>query len=174
MRILRSTAIAPILAIVTRAPIQVRRSAFDPSAFRWEGVAPRAYKDEPGSARGMAWRGLSRHTLVPAADAGVSFEVRYFEIAPGGFSSLEKHAHVHVVFAVRGNGRALIGSEVVELRPFDLVQTPPFAPHRWVNAGEQPFGFICTVEGERDRPQPLDDEEWDALLADPRTAPFVH
>jgi S-methyl-1-thioxylulose 5-phosphate methylthiotransferase len=152
----------------------IRRSAFDPAAFRWEGVSARPYKDDPGTARGMAWQGLSRHTLVRAPEAGVSFEVRYFEIAPGGFSSLEKHRHVHVVFAARGHGRALIGDQVVELSPLDLVQTPPFAPHRWVNAGDEPFGFICTVEGERDRPQPLDDAEWRALLADPRTAPFAH
>jgi quercetin dioxygenase-like cupin family protein len=159
---------------LTAVVSQLRRSPFDPETFRWEGVAPRAYKDDPGTARGMAWQGLTRTTLVRAPEAGVSFEVRYFEIAPGGFSSLEKHAHVHVVFAARGSGRALIGDQVVELSPLDLVETPPFAPHRWVNAGDEPFGFICTVEGERDRPQPLDDAEWEALRADPRTAPFVH
>jgi S-methyl-1-thioxylulose 5-phosphate methylthiotransferase len=141
---------------------------FDPGAFRWEGITARPYKDDPGSARGMGWRGISRHTLAREA-----FEVRYFEIAPGGFSSLEKHAHVQVVVAVRGRGRALIGRDVVDLAPLDLVQTPPFAPHRWVNAGDEPFGFVCTVDGERDAPQPLDDAEWEALRADPRTAPFV-
>jgi len=141
---------------------------FDPAAFRWEGLEPRAYKDEPGSARGMAWQGISRTTLVRG---GV--EVRYFELAPGGYSSLEKHAHEHAVFAARGHGRALIGDSVVELFPLDLVQTGPFVPHRWVNAGTEPFGFLCTVEGERDRPQPLDDAEWEALLASPTTAPLA-
>jgi hypothetical protein len=29
------------------------------------------------------------------------------------------------------------------------------------------------VQTERDTPQPLDDAEWEALLADPRTAPFA-
>jgi mannose-6-phosphate isomerase-like protein (cupin superfamily) len=81
---------------------------------------------------------------------------------------------VHVVFAARGRGQALIGDQIVDLAPMDLVETPPFAPHRWVNTGDEPFGFVCTVEGERDRPQPLDDTEWEALRADPRTAPFVH
>ena len=147
----------------------MRRSAFDPTAFRWEGISPRPYKDDPGSARGMAWQGISRSTLVRT-----SFEVRYFEIAPGGFSSLEKHAHVHVVFAARGHGQALVGDQVVALAPLDLVETPPWAPHRWVNDGDEPFGFICTVEGDRDRPQPLDDAEWEALAADPLTAPFAH
>ena len=145
------------------------KHSFDPAAFRWEGVEARPYKDEPGSARGMAWRGVSRHTLVRGA-----FEVRYFELAPGGFSSLEKHAHVHAVFAVRGRGRALAGHEVVSMAPLDLVETGPWVPHRWVNAGEEPFGFLCTVDGERDRPQPLDDDEWAALSANPLTAPFAH
>ena len=152
----------------------IRHATFDPAAFLWADVTPRAYKDEPGSGRGMAWQGLTRHTLVRAPEAGVSFEVRYFEIAPGGFSSLEKHAHVHVVVAVRGRGQALVGDRVVELAAMDIVETPACAPHRWVNPGDEPFGFLCTVEGERDQPRPLDDAEWEALLADPRTAPFVH
>jgi quercetin dioxygenase-like cupin family protein len=142
---------------------------FDPETFRWEGVSQQAYKDDPGAARGMAWRGISRHTLVRGA-----FEVRYFEIAPGGFSSLEKHAHEHAVVCVRGRGTALVGSAVHELRPFALVRSGPWAPHRWVNAGDEPFGFLCTVEAQRDRPVPLDDAEWEALLADPLTAPFAH
>ncbi|WP_028068079.1 cupin domain-containing protein [Solirubrobacter soli] len=142
---------------------------FDPAAFRWEGVADRAYKDDPGTGRGMAWRGVSRTTL-----ARRSFEVRYFEIAPGGFSSLERHAHEHAVVCVRGAGRALVGAEVHALRPFDLVRSGPWQPHRWVNAGDEPFGFLCTVDSDRDRPTQVSDEEWTALLANPLTAPYVY
>ncbi len=40
-------------------------------------------------------------------------------------------------------------------------------------AGSEPFGFLCTVDGSRDRPVPLGDSEWSALLADPVTAPFA-
>jgi ribulose-bisphosphate carboxylase large chain len=32
------------------------------------------------------------------------FHVRYFEIAPGGYSTLEKHEHEHVVIPIRGRG----------------------------------------------------------------------
>lgn len=150
------------------------RVALDAAALRWQDVDPEPYKPRGDEARGMGWRGVTRRTLVRAPEAGVAFELRYFEIAPGGFSSLEKHRHVHVVVAMRGRGRALVGDAVVELAPMDLVQTPPLAPHRWVGTGDEPFGFLCTVDGERDRPQPLDDAEWEALRADPRTAPFVH
>ena len=146
---------------------------FDRDGFRWRGVSERAYKDSAGAERGMGWHGVTRHTLAAPAPARSGFEQRYFEIEPGGWSSLEKHAHAHVVIAVRGHGRALIGDRVVELAPMDLVDTPPFAPHRWMCAGEEPFGFLCTVDRDRDRPQPLSTAEWEALCADSRTAPFV-
>ena len=139
------------------------RAAFDPASHRWEGIEERPYK-QAGD-----WQGVTRVPL--AAPAG--FELRYFEIAPGGYSSLEKHEHPHVVIALRGRGRALVGREVVEMAPFDLVQTAPLQAHRWVNAGDEPFGFLCTVDVERDRPQPLSEEELAALAADPRAAEFL-
>lgn len=150
-------------------PVMARHLRFDPAAFRWNGVEQRDYKESEGARRGMGWRGVTRHTLVP----GGGFEQRYFEIEPGGYSSLEKHEHVHVVITLRGQGRVLVGDRVVELGPMEVLEIPPSAPHRWVNAGEEPWGFLCTVEAERDRPQPVGDAEWEALKADPATAPFV-
>ncbi len=146
---------------------------FDAARFRWQGVPERDYKPSALSERGMQWQGLTRHVLVDHRDAPVGFDLRYFEIAPGGFSSLEKHEHPHVVVVLRGAGRALVGGDVVDLAPHDLLHVPPLAPHRWVNAGDEPFGFLCPVDGERDRPRPVDDAEWEALRADPVTAPFA-
>jgi quercetin dioxygenase-like cupin family protein len=150
------------------------RLRFDPAAFRWAGVDEEIYKPAaPGFERGFGWKGVSRHTLARPPAVPAAFETRYFELAPDGYSSLEKHLHVHFVIALRGSGRALIGESVHELSPFDALYVPPFAPHRWVNAGAEPFGFLCTVDGGRDRPRALDDEEWERLRADPSTAPFV-
>ena len=159
---------------VTTIPSGLHRP-FDPSAFRWEGVGETPYKDREGRRRGMSWQGLNRFTLATPETLAGGFEQRYFEIAPGGFSSLEKHAHVHLVVVLRGHGRALIGDRIVDLAPLDVVQTPPWTPHRWVHAGasDEPFGFLCTVDGDRDRPSEVDEAEWDALRADPRTAGLV-
>jgi quercetin dioxygenase-like cupin family protein len=140
---------------------------FDPTSFRWEGVEEKAYKAGPG------WKGVTRHTLARAGEIRAGFETRYFELEPGAYSSLEKHRHVHLVIALRGVGRALIGDRIYELAPFGAAYVPPLAPHRWLNAGREPFGFLCTVDGERDRPVPLDDDEWERLRADPDTAPYV-
>jgi quercetin dioxygenase-like cupin family protein len=150
------------------------RIGFDPAAFRWEGVEERAYKEGSRPERGMAWKGVSRHTLMSSPLAGAGFETRYFEFEPGGYSSLEKHRHVHFVVAIRGAGRALVGDRVHALSPFDAVYVPPLVPHRWLNAGEdEPFGFLCTVDGERDRPGALDEEEWERLRLAPATTAYV-
>jgi quercetin dioxygenase-like cupin family protein len=125
----------------------------------------------------MSFAGVSRYALAHGEQLPASWELRYFELAPGGFSSLEKHHHAHFVVAVRGSGRALVGAEVVACRPFDAVYVAPLTPHRWMNAfadeGEEPFGFLCTVDRDRDWPQPLDEPEWEALRANPETSPYV-
>ena len=139
--------------------------SFDPTRFRWQGIEQRPYK------QGGGFAGITRYVLadeVPAA-----FALRYFELEPGGYSSLEKHSHVHLVIALRGEGKAIVGDEVVELEPFDAVYVPPMTPHRWINEGAGPFGFLCPVDAERDRPQPLDEDELDALRSNPVTAPYA-
>jgi quercetin dioxygenase-like cupin family protein len=146
---------------------------FDAAQFQWQGIVPVQYKEHAGDARGLGWRGVTRYSLGRPPYIEASFALRYFEIAPDGYSSLEKHAHVHLVVVVRGRGRALVGERVFELQPLDIVYVPPLMPHRWVNPYSEPFGFLCTVDAERDKPQPVSDEEWDALRANPETAPYV-
>lgn len=147
---------------------------FDVERFGWADVAATAYKPVEGSgARGMGFTGVSRHTLAAPEELPAAWELRYFEFEPGGYSSLEKHGHAHFVVVLRGCGQALVGGQVVSCRPFDAVYVPPLAPHRWMTAGEEPFGFLCTVDRDRDRPQPLEDDEWAKLKASPETSPFI-
>jgi quercetin dioxygenase-like cupin family protein len=151
-----------------------RRIPFDPATFRWAGVEEQAYKFSLGDDRGMGWKDVTRHTIGHPDQLGAGFELRYFELAPGGYSSVEKHAHVHLVVAVRGSGRALVGDALIDLSPLDALYVPSLVPHRWLNEGNEPFGFLCTVDADRDAPQPLDDAEWEALRANPVTAPYVY
>lgn len=75
---------------------------FDQQSFRWQGIEPRAYK------QGEGFAGITRYVLADGLAA--QFELRYFELEPGGYSSLEKHHHVHFVIALRGAGKALVGT----------------------------------------------------------------
>ncbi len=147
--------------------------AFDPTLFRWSHIDPQIYKFALGDERGMGWRGVTRYTLLQPPAALAQFSLRYFELRPGGYSSFEKHAHVHAIVVLRGKGKAVIGQQVLDLAPFDLVYVPPNTPHRWINEDSEPFGFLCPVDATRDPGQPLTDAEWETLTHSPTTAPYA-
>lgn len=142
------------------SPPQEDRSRFHPARPEggWEGVEPERYKAEEGG-----WAAIARHVLVGARGEGARFDLRYFEIAPGGRSSLEKHVHAHVVVAVRGRGRVLLGGEVREMGFLDTAYISPDDPHQLLNPYGEPFGFLCIVDRDRDRPRSLAPEELERL-----------
>ena len=127
--------------------------------YAWEGIEAERYKAESGD-----WSAIARHALI-AGQAGAGFDVRYFEIAPGGHSSLEQHRHAHVVFGIRGRGRVLLAGEVQEIGFLDMAYIAPDDPHQLLNPYEEPFGFLCVVDHERDRPRAVGEAELQRLLA---------
>ncbi|PZN06836.1 MAG: cupin domain-containing protein [Bacillota bacterium] len=133
---------------------RVRR--FDPETFRWEGIPDQVYQRQGDE--DPLFRDVIRRTLVPGGATPARFEVRYFEVGPGGYTRLELHQHVHAVIVLRGVGEARVGDEVQVVRPFDLVYVPPETPHQFRHLGgpdAEPFGFLCVVDSERDRPRPI-------------------
>jgi len=116
---------------------------FDP-AFRWDGVPIVEYK-QPAE----HWCGIVRQVLVGGRGERTSFEVRYFEIAPGGFSSLESHAHEHAVMVLRGRGQVQLGETVHDLSFGDVVYVAPHGVHQFRNHTLEPFGFLCIVDAQR-------------------------
>lgn len=135
--------------------------------FRWEDVPLLPYKE--GDAR---FRGVSRQVLF-GGEAGASSELRYFEIDPGGWSSLERHRHPHAVVVVRGRGRVLVDSRISEIEPFDAVEVPPGTWHQFRAASDATLGFLCLVDRERDRPETPTPDELEVLRRDPEVAAFV-
>jgi len=148
---------------------------FEQERFRWDGVPERVYKfqDAAASERGFGWKDVVRNTLFGAGGEPAAFEVRYFEIAPGGWSTLEKHEHVHAVTILRGTGDVVVGTEVYRVRPFDFIHIPSLTLHQFVNTGAEPFGFLCVVNRDRDRPQPPSAEELAALQRHPAVGPVI-
>ncbi len=122
-------------------------------AFRWEGVDVLEYKQE-GSA---PFKDVTRQVLFDTQDPPA--QLRYFEVAPGGHTTLERHEHVHAVMVIRGRGECLIGNEAHAIRQNDLVSVPPMTWHQFHAAADEPLGFLCLVASKRDRPQlPADHE----------------
>ena len=116
-------------------------------AFTWPGVDVLRYKDE-GSA---PFKDVTRQVLF--GDADFPAQLRYFEVAPGGWTTLERHEHVHAVMVIRGKGRCIIGDQAYELDTHDLVSFPPLTWHQFHATPGEPLGFLCMVATERDRPQ---------------------
>ena len=135
--------------------------------FRWEGVEQRPYK-EGGAA---PFKAITRQELF--ADPSLGCELRYFEIAPGGHSTLERHQHVHAVMVLHGHGRCLLGEQVREVRPFDLITIPSWTWHQFRASEAKPLGFLCMVNAARDRPQLPTEQEFAALVSSPAVAAFL-
>jgi mannose-6-phosphate isomerase-like protein (cupin superfamily) len=126
--------------------------------YRWDSVETREYKTE-----GTHFREITRQTLLGEGpgEEPLRYLTRYFEIQPGGYSSLERHRHPHVVMVIRGSGRVVLGSEVHPIGPFDCVYIAPATIHQFQATGGEPLGFVCIVDRERDRPELVRAEEAD-------------
>lgn len=135
--------------------------------FHWDGVETRRYKDEPGA----PYRDVTRQTLF--SDPRLKGELRYFEVAPGGHTTLEKHEHMHAVLVLRGGGECLIGDTARALKLNDLVTVPPWTWHQFRAGKDEPLGFLCLVNAERDRPQLPSESELAALKSDPAIRDFL-
>ena len=134
---------------------------------RWEQVELRPYKEDERA----LFKTVSRQILFsdPALDA----ELRYFEVAPGGFSTLERHEHMHAVMVLRGRGECLVGREVRKIELHDLVTVPPWTWHQFRAGAQEPLGFLCMVNARRDKPQLPTDAELEELRKDEAVARFL-
>jgi ribulose-bisphosphate carboxylase large chain len=122
--------------------------------FRWEHTELEPYK-VAAHANGE-FAGASRQVLVGKRGEQVAFHVRYFELEPGGCTSLEHHRHAHVVIGVRGRGLVRVGEKKFTLAPMDTIYIGPEQAHQLRATGRSRFGFFCIVNARRDRPRPVD------------------
>jgi S-methyl-1-thioxylulose 5-phosphate methylthiotransferase len=129
----------------------------------WEGLAPLAYRrgDAPPApgVRDPVRDPVQRWLLAGGPASGSTYELRYFELAPGARTAHERHQHEHAVVVLAGEGEVLLDGEVHAVAPGDLVRVAPGGAHQFRNAGSRPFGFLCVVDSERDRPVPIDGDD---------------
>ena len=121
-------------------------------SFDWEHVPIADYKPQDDS-----WRGVTRRVFVGETGESPRFHLRYFEIERGGYTTLEEHQHEHAIFVARGRGQVVLGDETRDVRFGDVVYVAPGDSHQFRNNNDdEPFGFLCVVNAERDRPQASD------------------
>jgi len=134
--------------------------------FRWENTDLLAYRQEEG----VPFKDVTRQLLFEAPD--LKGELRYFEVATNGYSSLERHDHRHAVMILRGTGRCLVGTQVFQVGPLDLVDIPPMAWHQFRAGDTEALGFLCLVNVQRDKAQLPSPEQLAELSSHPAVAGF--
>jgi mannose-6-phosphate isomerase-like protein (cupin superfamily) len=137
------------------------------TGYRWDGVEELPYKED-----GRAlFKSITRQVLF--ADPQLAGELRYFEMAAGGFSTLERHEHMHAVLILRGRGHCLVGEEVRAVETRDLVTVPAMTWHQFRATRGEPLGFLCMVNAARDKPQLPSPEDLAKLARNAAIAAFL-
>ncbi|HLK17269.1 MAG TPA: cupin domain-containing protein [Fimbriimonadaceae bacterium] len=136
--------------------------------YRWEGVDVHPYKEEGGT----HFKSITRQTLFHG-DGDLAVELRYFEIAPGGHSTLERHEHAHLVTIIRGRGQVLVGDEISEVGLYDVVTVPPFTWHQFRATKGDHLGFLCVVSSTRDKAQRPGETELEQLRSSEPVSDFI-
>ena len=136
------------------------------NAFGWESVPVLSYKE------GGPYKDVTRQILFEGAET-LPVQWRYFEVQPGGHSTLERHEHIHWVLILRGRGACLVGDEITDIAEHDLVEIRAMQWHQFRAAEDAPLGFLCLVAAERDRPQLPSADDLAALRQDATIADFI-
>jgi quercetin dioxygenase-like cupin family protein len=107
--------------------------------FEWEGIEIEPYQG------GGASEESCRHVIIGPTDGAHNFAMRYFEIPPGGQSSFEHHLHDQGIMIMKGRARVLLGWEIHEVGPGDVIYIPQHEQHQFESISDEPLGFLCVI-----------------------------
>lgn len=106
--------------------------------FDWDGVRKESYRNDRS-------RHVSKREVIGVRDGAEHFSIRYFEIAAGGHTSLDEHAHDHGIVVMRGRGTVLLGNGKYAIGYGDVIYISPYEIHQFENNSEEPLGIICVI-----------------------------
>jgi len=75
-----------------------------------------------------------------------NLQLRLFKIDIKGYTPLEKHAHEHEVFILRGTALLRGGKQEIIVGSESVIFIPSFEEHQFKNIGDEPLEFLCTKE----------------------------
>lgn len=140
---------------------------FDSSTYDWTGVPCLQYKED-----NSPFKAVSRRVLFDGA-LDIPCQFRYFEVAPGGYSTLEHHEHTHMVMIFRGKGQCLLGKTVLDVKMGDFIEIPSHVVHQFrANKGDY-IGFLCLVNQDRDKVTVVSEAEIEVLKGNAAVKAFL-
>lgn len=85
-------------------------------------------------------------------DGAPNYAMRVIEVAPGGHTPYHTHWAEHENFVFEGQGTVTIGEETYPIKPGYVIYVPPWVKHQYVNTGDTPLKFICSIPTSRHAP----------------------
>jgi len=113
----------------------------------WESIERKVYKES-----GSGFKSVSRFSLLTDEFPELNSHTRYFEIDPGGYSSLEMHRHPHSVIILKGAGSVIMDNEISDVKEHDIIFIAPNTIHQFQADKGEKLGFLCIVDRYRDKP----------------------
>ena len=106
--------------------------------FRWKDVKSESVIMEGAEGVWVRW-------LIDQKRGAKNFAMRVFELAVGGHTPFHRHDYEHQVLVLEGRGALKLENDERPLEPGDVVWMPPDEIHRFRNAGDGPFIFMCMI-----------------------------
>ncbi len=88
---------------------------------------------------------VSMRLMISEADKAPNFNLRVFDVAPGGNTPHHQHNFEHELFFLEGTGEVLLGEEFHPVKPYDTVLIEPNLMHTIKNTGNKTLRLICLV-----------------------------
>jgi quercetin dioxygenase-like cupin family protein len=104
--------------------------------YNWEGTDLVTY-DKP------TVKGVTKRVLIGRKENAPGIALRYFEVQPGGNSSLESHPEIHEVYILHGRGKVLLGETHYPINEGDVVYVEPNEQHQFLAGEGDVLGFLC-------------------------------
>jgi quercetin dioxygenase-like cupin family protein len=83
--------------------------------------------------------------LISKSDGAPRFQMRLFEVAPGGKTPYHRHDWEHEVYIVEGGGKIMLEGEEKPFAKGHFLFVPPAIDHSFVNTGKESLAFLCMI-----------------------------
>ncbi len=97
-------------------------------------------------------KGVGMRLMISEADGAPTFNLRVFDVEPGGNTPRHSHSFEHELFFLEGSGEVLLYGEFHPVQAYDCILVPPDEEHCIRNVGDSCLRLICLVPQDQGHP----------------------
>jgi len=90
-------------------------------------------------------RDVGMRLMLSEADGAPNFNLRVFDVQPGGNTPKHSHPYEHEIFILEGKGEMLLEGEMRKIAGYDTILIPASTEHTIVNNSDSLLRLICLI-----------------------------